>query len=309
MLAAQMRERLRARSDVARDPVAGEEQSARGVRTWHVDDDAVRLVHRASVHDAERARDILDIATEIARRQTRGPWSVPHLVSRAGGATIEESRDWSGGADRATFDDSMPSYLVVDALLMRGAVAMPQMADKLRRAVIRDAREPTGAEIALANQTSAILQRYKGAVMANTRTVRDIEMGSDALMLHNASARRREGARSTSRMTRDHSDPTGTIVDLIQADVANPMARRIEYAPGRATQSVGRANHADYAEQSAIARGGGGDESARAHMRGDLAETLADHVERDVAQHAATRARSHPTSVFQTADMPESVEY
>jgi hypothetical protein len=154
-------------------------------RSWHLDQgDNLALLHRATQHDAERQQEVLRIATEIARRTTLGPWSVPHLAVHRDGS-LGRALGWGGGPERAMIDDQMPSYLVVDALLMKRACERPRETDLIRRRMITDARQPTGMEITFANQTATLLGQYRGAVAASSRTARDIEMADDALQLYN----------------------------------------------------------------------------------------------------------------------------
>ena len=178
-------------ADVARKTaanMASDDTPGPGVftpRKWHLDPgDPLLLLHRATGHDADRQQDILNIALDVARRATMGPWSVPHLAIHKDGS-LGRALEWGGGPERAMVDDQMPSYLMVDALLMKRACERPRETDLIRRKMITDARQPTGSEIAIANQTAALLNHYKGAVMASTKTYRDMEMASDAMQVHN----------------------------------------------------------------------------------------------------------------------------
>jgi len=162
-------------------------------RAWHLDDgDPLALLHRATAHDAERARDILDIATEIARRGVNNPWSAPHVAVRGDGS-LGRALGWSGGAARAAAvgDIAEPAYLIIDAHLMKRACgnASPREVDLIRRQMLTDAKRAPGSEHALAT-AGAIVTRFAGAVHASSHTARDIEAGADALELHNARALR-----------------------------------------------------------------------------------------------------------------------
>jgi hypothetical protein len=160
--------------------------AATNTRGWHLDDgDPLALLHRATAHEAARQQEILDIAMAVVGRDGRGPGSAPHLVIRRDGS-LGSALVWSGGPQAALVDDAMPSYLMVDAVLMKRACERPRDIDLIRRKMVTDARAPTGGEIAFANQSAALLEQYKGAVVASSRTARDIEMAEDAKAVHNA---------------------------------------------------------------------------------------------------------------------------
>jgi hypothetical protein len=173
----------RTSSDMAADDTPG--PGVMAPMRWHLDTgDPLALLHRATGHEAARQQEILHIATEIARRTTLSPWSAPHLGIRADGS-LGRALEWGGGPERAMIDDQTPSYLIVDALLMKRACERPRETALIRRKMLTDARKPTGTEIELANQTMNLLNGYKGAVIANSRTHRDMEMASDALLEYN----------------------------------------------------------------------------------------------------------------------------
>lgn len=170
------------------DAEKGDDSTVFTPRKWHIDSgDPLLLLHRATGHEAQRGQEILEIASAIASRATKGPGSLPHLVIGPRGE-MGHGGAWAGGPERAMMDDMVPSYLMVDALLMKGACDRsrpPQEMDLIRRRMITDARAPTNAEIELATKTSGLLLRAKSASVAASKTYQDMEMASDALELYN----------------------------------------------------------------------------------------------------------------------------
>lgn len=192
--------------DMAADEVLG--GGVATPRSWHIDpDNQLLLLHRATSHEADRAQEILEIAEKLASRDMRGPGSLPHLVVGPTGQ-LGQAGQWSGGPEAAFIDDMVPSYLMVDAVMMKhacGANCTPRETSLIRRRMITDAHAGR-AEIMAAAKTANLLARSKGASILATKTSQDMEMGSDALQLYNLRQMNRASApaswhRSTHDMT------------------------------------------------------------------------------------------------------------
>lgn len=189
--------------DMAADEVLG--GGVTKPRSWHIDpDNQLLLLHRATSHEADRAQEILEIAEKLASRDMRGPGSLPHLAVGPTGQLGQAGR-WSGGPEAAFIDDMVPSYLMVDAVMMKRACDHPRETSLIRRRMITDAHAAP-AEILAAAKTANLLAHAKSASVLATRTSQDMEMGSDALQLHNLRQMSRASApaswhRSTHDMT------------------------------------------------------------------------------------------------------------
>lgn len=309
-LAAQMRDRVEnARHDdwLRTEAVSGEVQDIAHARR-RAPDDSLRLAHySASMSDAPKTRDIMDLAMALARRKvgTMTPGTMPHVIATAGtggapGSEPDELREtdhWAGGPLRATYDDIArnPSYLLVDALLMKGAVAMPQM-DIIRRNIVRDARAPSGAEIALATRTAMILANT-GPTVGRAGHY-DMDLGEDSYAAHVMPAARVASSmrKSTSRAMQDLGDHSGIAPGAVYAPLATARSGRTPHSAHgvRVAQRVVRAAREDMREQDRVARESLS-HSARYHarMRGDLAESLADSDDALVSHHATSRASTN----------------
>lgn len=309
-LAARMRERVESvrRGDWLREEaVSGEVQDARAshVAMKRAPDDALRLAHySASMSDAPKVRDIMDLAMALARRKTTSatPGAMPHVV--VAGDELRESDQWAGGAQHATLDDAMPSYLIVDALLMKGAMSMPQM-DIIRRNIVRDARAPNGTEIELATRTAMLLARMSAGNKSAVRAAGhyDMDLGDDSRMTSAMSAARVacRMRKSTSRAMQDLGDHSGIATSATHADGATARSGRTPHSARavRAAQYVTRESARDAREQDRTARASL-DLRRRARMRGDLAESLADSADALASHHAISRATTNTSRATRT---------
>lgn len=115
LLAAQMRERTRAINDVDRGTLLPDEARTQRERD-RSGDDALLMARRDGAHsDAIEMREIAHMASMIARRNVFAPGEVTR------GYVASSAVD----AKHAPVDDVAPTYLMVDAVLMRGAVMVP----------------------------------------------------------------------------------------------------------------------------------------------------------------------------------------
>lgn len=283
-----------AESEMAGDDTPG--PGAVAPRSWHLDPgDPLALLHRATGHEAERSQEILEIATQIASRTTRGPWSMPHLAVHRDGS-LGRALEWGGGPESAMIDDAVPSYLAVDALLMQRACAIPQETALIRRKMVTDARKPTTSELTFANRTAALLAQYKGAVVASSRTYRDMEMGADAMQVHNAhlasigsapaSWHHAQRALTETQLTAEPQHCTRTATSTPrEAPVAANMMRAAMFATR--------------VDQSQQTEGRAGDFTSAGIRRGDMSDWVGppDERERQLG-HVAPRV-GRPEPMFQ----------